>query len=122
MSPGRKPAGGDAPRGGPVPFGEVLDSVVRDLRLDERKREGALVTAWDSAVTEVAGQEAAAGLRPVAFRGGVLTVEVDGAPLLHRVRGFWTEGIRAALAARPAGARVRQIRYVPRGRTGEGGS
>ena len=45
--PGRAP--GD---GGPEAAGAVLARVLRGLRLEERRREGALASAWDAAAGE----------------------------------------------------------------------
>jgi len=89
----------------------VLQRVLRDLRVEERSREGALAAAWQ----EAAGADLAPRTRPVAFRAGVLTVEVDGAPLLQEVRGFRGPSLLAALRARPGGGRVRSLRFVPGG-------
>ena len=99
---------------GPEAVGPVLGRLLKELRLEERSREGALATAWDDA----AGPELAAKARPVAFRAGLLTVEVEGAALLQEVRGFRTRALLAGLKARPGGAKVREIRFVPAGRTG----
>lgn len=118
---------GDDEPAGPVPIGQVLDGLLKQWRLDERRREGPLASAWDVAVSRVAGSEVVSRMRPVAFRGGTLTVEVEGAALLHQARGFWAGGIRAALAEDETGRRVRDIRFVPApgggvtGREGNGG-
>ena len=97
---------------GPEALGNVLGRVVRDLRLEERSRDGALAAAWERA----AGEELAGKARPVAFRVGVLTVEVEGAALLQEVRGFRADAILDALRAEPGGTKVREIRWVPAGR------
>jgi hypothetical protein len=110
---GRGPAG-ERDRGapGPEPLGEVLARVLRGLRIEERRREGALGTAWDRA----AGEGLAPRARPVSFRAGRLTVEVEGAALLQEVRGFRAEALLEALRREPGGERVREIRFVPAGR------
>ena len=102
-----RPAGHEA-------LGPVLTRILKDLRIEERSREGALATAWDIA----AGPELASLARPVSFRSGLLTVEVDGAALLQEVRGFRARNLLAALKEHPGGAKVREIRFVPAGRTG----
>ena len=95
-------------------MGEVLGRVLKDLRIEERSREGALASAWD----RVAGAALSSRARPVAFRAGLLTVEVDGAALLQEVRGFRAGALLDALRAEPGGERVREIRFVPAGRSG----
>lgn len=116
--PGRRRAPGPAKPPERVkgfePLGPVLGRVLRDLRLEERSREGALAGAWERA----AGPDLSARARPVAFRTGLLTVEVDGAPLLQEVRGFRARALLEALRADPGGAKVREIRFVPAGRSG----
>lgn len=96
--------------------GPVLGRLLRDLRLEERNREGPLAAAWDKA----AGPELAARARPVSFRTGLLVVEVDGAPLLQEVRGFRAKALLEALRGHPGGGKVREIRFVPAGRSGGG--
>jgi hypothetical protein len=111
-SPGRRPE----PKrpAGPEPLGPVLNRLLKELRLEERSREGALATAWE----EAAGKDLSAKARPVAFRAGLLTVEVEGAALLQEVRGFRARSLLRGLKALPGGAKVREIRFVPAGRTG----
>jgi len=96
---------------GPERLGPVLDRLLRDLRVRERSREGALATAWG----RVAGPDLALRTRPVAFRDGVLVVEVDGAALLQEVRGFRARELLAALHAEEGGRKVRDLRFVPVG-------
>jgi len=105
--PPEKPAG-------PEPLAPVLGRMLKDLRIEERSREGALATAWDRA----AGPDLATKARPVSFRAGLLTVEVEGAALLQEVRGFRARALLAALRADPGGGKVREIRFVPGGRAG----
>ena len=107
-------AGRREPPRGPEAASEVLRRLLRDLRIEERSRQGELASAWDRA----AGADLSSRARPVAFRGGVLTVEVEGAGLLHEVRGFRAGAILEALRAEPGGAVVREIRWVPAGRAG----
>jgi hypothetical protein len=108
--PSRRPEGAEA-------IGSVLGRVLKDLRLEERSRDGALASAWERA----AGPELSPRARPVSLRSGVLTVEVDGATLLQEVRGFRAREILSALRGLPGGAGVREVRYVPAGRAGGGG-
>jgi len=98
---------------GPEVLRDVLERVLRDLRIEERRREGALASAWNRA----AGADLKGRVRPISFRAGLLTVEVEGAALLHEVRGFRAREILEALRMEPAGARVREVRYVAAGRT-----
>jgi hypothetical protein len=94
----------------------VIGRLLRDLRVEERSREGALASAWERA----AGEDLAARARPVAFEKGRLTVEVEGATLLQEVRGFRARALLEAVRGHPGGTRVREIRYVPAGRSGGG--
>ena len=111
--PDRRAAGArEAP--GPESVKDILDRVVRDLRLPERRREGAVASAWARA----SGPELTAQTRAVAYRSGVLTVEVDGASLLQEVRGFRAADLLRALRAERGGEKVREIRFVPGGRAG----
>jgi hypothetical protein len=96
----------------------VLKRLLKNLRLEERNREGALATAWERA----AGTDLAGKARPVSFRQGLLTVEVEGAALLQEVSGFRARSILAAMRDLPGGRTVREIRFVPAGRPeGRGG-
>jgi hypothetical protein len=114
--PGKARAGRSA---GPEAAGEVLARLLRDLRLRERNSEGALAAAWEKA----AGGDLSGRARPVAFRRGLLTVEVEGAPLLQEVRGFRARSLLEVLRGLPGGEAVREIRFVPAGRPdGRGGS
>lgn len=110
----RRPArpSGKGPESGPEPVGPVLKRLLKGLRLEERNREGALASAWESA----AGAELAGRARPVSFRQGLLTVEVEGAALLQEVRGFRARSILAAIRGLAGGGGVREIRFVPAGR------
>lgn len=101
---------------GPEAVGPVLGRLLRDLRLEERNREGPLAAAWEKA----AGPDLASQARPVAFRAGLLTVEVEGAALLQEVRGFRARVLLETLRADPGGGKVREIRFVPAGRAGGG--
>lgn len=103
---------------GPEPVGPVLRKLLKDLRLEERNREGALASAWE----EAAGKDLAGRARPVSFRQGLLTVEVEGAALLQEVCVFRARSILAAIRGLPGGGGVREIRFVPAGRPeGRGG-
>ncbi len=110
----RPPGRSGSPARGPEAAGSVLRRVVRDLRLEERSREGALAAAWEKA----AGADLSGKARPVSFRSGRLTVEVEGASLLQEVRGFRARALLESLRADPGGAKVREIRFVPAGRPG----
>ncbi len=84
--------------------------------MEERRRQGGLASAW----LRAAGEELATRARPVAFRTGVLTVEVDGAGLLLELKGFRSAALLEALRSEPGGGVVREIRWVPAGRAGTG--
>ncbi len=115
--PGAGARGGDRAKPGirgPEAVGPVLVRLMKELRLEERSREGPLAAAWEKA----AGAELARAARPVAFRAGLLTVEVEGAALLQEVRGFRARALLQALRGDPGGGKVREIRFVPAGRSG----
>lgn len=99
--------------GGPEAVGDVVRRVLRDLRVEERSREGPLAAAW----LEAAGEDLRGATRPVSFRAGVLTVEVDGAALLQEVSGFRSGSLLRTLRGLPGGGRVTGLRFVPAGRT-----
>lgn len=107
-------ARGARPPEGPEALESVLGRVLGDLRIEERSREGALASAWERA----AGPDLASRARPVSFRAGVLVVEVEGAGLLQEVRGFRAAALLEALRAEPGGRAVKEIRWVPAGRSG----
>jgi predicted nucleic acid-binding Zn ribbon protein len=71
-----------------------------------------VAAAWDRA----AGESLGALARPVSLRGGVLTVEVEGAVLLQELRGFRSRELLEALRREEGGTGVRTIRWVPAGR------
>jgi predicted nucleic acid-binding Zn ribbon protein len=93
--------------------GPVLRRLLRDLRIEERRRGSGVAAAWE----EAAGRDVASAARPVALRGGVLTVEVEGAALLQELRGFRAPALLEALRRAPGGEGVRSIRWVPAGRS-----
>lgn len=103
--------------GGPRPAGEILQGLLRSLRIEERSRQGRVASAW----LKAAGEDLASRARPVAFRAGLLTVEVDGAGLLLELKGFRGPALLEAVRAEPGGGVVREIRWVPAGRAGAGG-
>ena len=113
--PGRRgPAKGSAQESeGPEALGPVLRRVVKGLRLEERSREGQLAAAWEKA----AGPDLAGRARPVEFARGLLTVEVEGASLLQEIRGFRSREILRAVREQDGGDRIREIRFVPAGRS-----
>jgi predicted nucleic acid-binding Zn ribbon protein len=98
---------------GPESFADILKKLAGDLRLEERRREGALGEAF----AEAAGPELSKSARVTAFRAGVLTVEVDGAARLDEVRRFRAYALLESVRARPGGEKVRELRFVPAGRS-----
>lgn len=116
--PRRKPCWKPLPGAGagPRPAAEILEGLLRSLRVEERRRQGGLASAW----LRTAGEELATRARPVAFRSGVLTVEVDGAGLLLELKGFRSADLLRALRSEEGGGAVREIRWVPAGRAGTG--
>ncbi len=93
-----------APRRGGEPelVGDVLRRLMRDVapRRSVRRRD-VVREAWEQA----AGPALAEETRPATLRGGVLTVEVRSAALLHELEGFR----RDELLARVLDAGVRDV-------------
>ncbi len=95
--------GGDA-RGAqsrePVAVGELLRDLLRELKPtvqgDPPQSLERLHQIWTAAV----GEELARLCHVIRYRGGVMTVEVNSAPLISELGGFARESLIEELAAR----------------------
>jgi len=90
------------------PLAAILPGVLRDLRLDEAAAGWRAVADWPA----LAGERIAKRTRAVAFRDGVMTIEVEGSAWMHELGFLKRELVRRA--NQRAGANVvRDVRFVP---------
>jgi predicted nucleic acid-binding Zn ribbon protein len=90
------------------PLAAILPDVLRDLRLDEAAAGWRAVAEWPA----LAGERIAKRTRAVAFRDGVMTIEVEGSAWMHELGFLRRELVRRA--NQRAGANVvRDVRFVP---------
>jgi predicted nucleic acid-binding Zn ribbon protein len=90
------------------PLAAILPGVLRDLRLDEAAAGWRAVADWPA----LAGERIARRTRAVAFRDGVMTIEVEGSAWMHELGFLRRELVRRA--NQRAGADVvRDVRFVP---------
>jgi len=90
------------------PLAAILPGVLRDLRLDEAAAGWRAVADWPA----LAGERIARRTRAVAFRDGVMTIEVEGSAWMHELGFLKRELVRRA--NQRAGANVvRDVRFVP---------
>lgn len=90
------------------PLAAILPGVLRDLRLDEAAAGWRAVADWPA----LAGERIARRTRAVAFRDGVMTIEVEGSAWMHELGFLKRELVRRA--NQRAGADVvRDVRFVP---------
>ena len=96
----------------------VLERVLEQLGIEHELPGWRAVAEWDGLV----GARVARRTRAVAWRDGVLVVEVDGSAWMHEL-GFLKRELMARVRSR-TGADVRDIRFVvPRVRSfGPGGN
>lgn len=104
--------------GGPLaPVGEVLDGVLRRLRLEERFASADATERWDAAV----GPEMAERTRCEGVRDRELLVFVRGAARMADLAVRRHEILRRINEELPEGAKLRAIRLAPmRGKEGTG--
>ena len=89
-------------------FAAILPEVLRDLRLDDAAAGWRAVADWPS----LAGERISKRTRAVAFRDGVMTIEVEGSAWMHELSFLRRELVRRA--NQRAGADVvRDVRFVP---------
>lgn len=90
------------------PLAAILPDVLRDLRLDETAAGWRAVAEWPA----LAGERIAKRTRAVAYRDGVMTIEVEGSAWMHELGFLKRELVRRA--NQRAGADVvRDVRFVP---------
>jgi len=90
------------------PLAAILPDVLRDLRLDEAAAGWRAVAEWPA----LAGERIAKRTRAVAYRDGVMTIEVEGSAWMHELGFLRRELVRRA--NQRAGANVvRDVRFVP---------
>jgi len=88
-----------------VPFGDALSSFLKASGLALKLPHLAIYRAWD----EAAGRELARRARPVGFRSGALSVEVESAAHLHELQNFTGEQYRILANARLGAAEIKKI-------------
>jgi len=86
----------------------ILPDVLREFRLDEAAAGWRAVAEWPA----LAGERIAKRTRAVAYRDGVMTIEVEGSAWMHELGFLKRELVRRA--NQRAGANVvRDVRFVP---------
>ena len=91
----------------PERLGELLEPVLRELRIIGRRVGKALHEAW----MDVAGPELSGRTRLKSFKGGKLYVEVDSSALLHELQNFRGPEILARLRERMPEPHVATLRF-----------
>jgi predicted nucleic acid-binding Zn ribbon protein len=86
----------------------ILPEVLRDLRLDDAAAGWRAVAEWP----QLAGERIAKRTRAVAFRDGVMTIEVEGSAWMHELGFLRRELVRRANQRVGANV-VRDVRFVP---------
>ena len=113
MSPAPVPRGpppsGGSSRGGPArPIGDFVPSALRSLGVPSKAASRRIRDAWNRVADEAwAGRTA-----PVRLQGGVLTVEVDSAPLREELTQFHAERLLAVLRIALTEDRLVALRFV----------
>lgn len=95
----------------PLPLGDALAEVTRDLGLGDARTVGALVRQWEAVV----GESIARHARPVRLRDGVLVVEVDGPAWATQLRYLSTD-LSTRLNEALGAAVIDAVRVTVRGR------
>ncbi len=67
-----------------VLIGDLVGKVLRNRGLSAPAQHRAVFAAWERIVPHVVSSRC----RPVSFRNGKLTIQVESAPLLEELRGF----------------------------------
>lgn len=86
----------------------ILPGVLRDLRLEGAAAGWRAVSEWPA----LAGERIAKRTRAVAYRDGVMTIEVEGSAWMHELGFLRRELVRRANERVGAGV-VRDVRFVP---------
>lgn len=90
------------------PLAAILPEVLRGLRLEEAAAGWRAVADWPA----LAGERIAKRTRAVAFRDGVMTIEVEGSAWMHELGFLKRELVRRANQRVGANV-VRDVRFVP---------
>jgi predicted nucleic acid-binding Zn ribbon protein len=85
----------------------ILPGVLRDLRLEDAAAGWRAVAEWPA----LAGERIAKRTRAVAFRDGVMTIEVEGSAWMHELGFLRRELVRRANQRVGANV-VREVRFV----------
>ena len=89
-------------------LGQVLDGLMKGRGLAWQRRQiGDARQAW----VHAAGDDVAAHTRVRSLMDGVLWVDVDSAPLCHRLAAFEKDGLVATLKDALSSAHVTDIRF-----------
>jgi predicted nucleic acid-binding Zn ribbon protein len=91
----------------PERIGELMEPVLRELRIVGRRVGRALQEAW----IDVAGAELAGRTRLRSFRAGRLVVEVDSSSLLHELQSFRAQELLSRLRERMTKPPVAELRF-----------
>jgi len=100
------------------PVGDVLDELLRRLKLEERFAAADATEEWERAV----GPDAAKRTRCEGVRGGEMLVSVRGSAWMADLTVRKREILERINRRLPEGAQLSAIRFTPmRGREGRGG-
>lgn len=88
-----------------IALGDALQAFLRASGISTQARHFAVFEAWDAAL----GRELARRARPVGFRAGTLSIEVQSAAHLHELQNFTGESFRHAANARLGKPEIRKV-------------
>jgi hypothetical protein len=94
-------------RGDPERLGDLIEPVLKELKIVGRRVGKALHEAW----IEVAGPALGGRTRLHSFRAGILVIEVDSAPLLHELQGFRGPELLARMRERVGKPHIGALRF-----------
>ena len=89
------------------PLAAILPEVLRDLRLEDAAAGWRAVADWPA----LAGERIAKRTRAVAFRDGVMTIEVEGSAWMHEM-GFLKRDLIRNLNRRLGDELIRDVRFA----------
>ena len=95
----------EGPRG-PVPIGQAIRSLLKETGLSAAPGHQRVFRAWDAALGS--GARIA---RPVRFRGGVLTVEVESSAHLQELRSFTGDDYRRQANDRLGSSMIESVKF-----------
>ncbi|MBN1859231.1 DUF721 domain-containing protein [Candidatus Bipolaricaulota bacterium] len=88
-------------------LGDVVQRYLAKSGLVRQLGTSSLQKEWEQTV----GAEVARHTRVTSLRGGVLRVEVDSAPWLHELKGFYGDTIMQDLKERLKGRTLKKIEF-----------